>query len=323
MKMASPAKFYAVADEHGYFAPPPSSEHSLDQRTPPLAYRYPNTSHPAAFYCGDPSCSNAAECPSSFSPSAPQKRVDFRHHGFQSSGGKYHDGNNHMSPLAYRGYGRGGDESRKVSGDSHRRFVYPMSPVQSRQDIEETASPSPVPSSEPTPVDQSAKVSDDDLNDKDILSGRGGGTNTHPGNKNFRQLVESYRSEYVLSKKAAKREIARRIVNTIRQDGGRFLKREGVTWREIGDQKAREKTSQALREGLAAKMRQAYRDSAVRSHMPILSTPPQYSPHSVSGQVHERGAEVYLETEPYDLFQSTSPLKKRRLHYEREQIIHI
>merc|ERR1711966_555552 len=227
----------------------------------------------------------------------PQKRVDFRHHGFQSSGGKYHDGNNHMSPLAYRGYGRGGDESRKVSGDSHRRFVYPMSPVQSCQDIEETASPSHVPSSEPTPVDQSAKVSDDDLNDKDILSGRGGGTNTHPGNKNFRQLVESYRSEYVLSKKAAKREIA--------------------------DLKAREKTSQALREGLAAKMRQAYRDSAVRSHMPILSTPPQYSPHSVSGQVHERGAEVYLETEPYDLFQSTSPLKKRRLHYEREQIIHI
>lgn len=139
--------------------------------------------------------------------------------------------------------------------------------------------------STPPPVSSEA-IPDSDINDKDVLSGRGGGTNNHPGNKEFRSLVDQYRSEYVLSKKWAKREIARNIVESIRSKGGRFLKKEGSMWRDIGDQKAREKTSQALREGLAAKMRAAYAESSGASMSPnqASSTSQRHRPESAPAE---------------------------------------
>jgi hypothetical protein len=54
------------------------------------------------------------------------------------------------------------------------------------------------------------------------------------------------------ARKKAKAVIARRIVDSIKQNGGRFLKRVETSemWVEVSDKKATEKTSQALREGL-------------------------------------------------------------------------
>lgn len=89
----------------------------------------------------------------------------------------------------------------------------------------------------------------------DVLCGRGGLTNHHPGNIFFRKLVRHNQESYLLATKRDKAGVAKGIVDTIRSlnPPGRFLKKardisaNGV-WVEIGDRKAREKTSQALRE---------------------------------------------------------------------------
>lgn len=84
----------------------------------------------------------------------------------------------------------------------------------------------------------------------DVLCGRGGGTNVHPGNRRFRDLVNANRRAYLKAKKNDKPTISRSIVQAIRQMNGRFLKKDDAKdlWFEIGDDSAREKTSQALRQ---------------------------------------------------------------------------
>lgn len=86
----------------------------------------------------------------------------------------------------------------------------------------------------------------------DVLYGRGGGTNHHPGNKRFRTMVEKRKDDYVNSKRLDKPLVALEIIRDWRaQDPpGRFLKQDESTglWHDVGDRKSREKTSQALRE---------------------------------------------------------------------------
>lgn len=79
-----------------------------------------------------------------------------------------------------------------------------------------------------------------------------GGTNHHPGNKRYRKMVEDRKLDYVNSKRLDKPLVALSIIRDWRaQDPpGRFLKIDEKTglWNDVGDKKAREKTSQALRE---------------------------------------------------------------------------
>ena len=88
------------------------------------------------------------------------------------------------------------------------------------------------------------------FNDNDVLSGRGGGTNVHPGNRNFRDLINLHRRAYLKARKNDKPAISRAIVRAIRETGGKFLRKDEKTglWFEVGDDAAREKTSQALRQ---------------------------------------------------------------------------
>ena len=90
----------------------------------------------------------------------------------------------------------------------------------------------------------------------DVLCGRGGATNSHQGNVRYRTLVQAHQNEYLHAAKSEKKEVARSIVSIIRSSGGGFLRKcdDGrVGWVDIGCKKAREKVSQALREGLDAK----------------------------------------------------------------------
>src|SRR5210317_1670422 len=84
----------------------------------------------------------------------------------------------------------------------------------------------------------------------DVLCGRGGGTNVHPGNRRFRDLINANRRAYLKARKNDKPAISRSIVRTIREMNGRFLRKDEKQglWFEIGDDGAREKTSQALRQ---------------------------------------------------------------------------
>jgi hypothetical protein len=89
--------------------------------------------------------------------------------------------------------------------------------------------------------------------ENDVLCGRGGSINSHPGNERFRTLVEKRKRVYLTARfKREKRLIANSIVSEIRslKPPGRFLSRDPKSgqWTDIGDEKARDKTSQALRE---------------------------------------------------------------------------
>jgi len=92
-----------------------------------------------------------------------------------------------------------------------------------------------------------------DPHDNDVLCGRGGYINSHPGNERFRKLVEKRKRVYLAARfKREKRLVANSIVSEIRalEKPGRFLAKDSKTgnWFDIGDEKARDKTSQALRE---------------------------------------------------------------------------
>mmetsp|Transcript_34775 Transcript_34775/g.46139 ORF Transcript_34775/g.46139 Transcript_34775/m.46139 type:complete len:935 (-) Transcript_34775:537-3341(-) len=91
-----------------------------------------------------------------------------------------------------------------------------------------------------------------DYHANDVLYGRGGGTNHHPGNKRYRKLVDERKADYINSKRLDKPLVALGIIKMWREQDppGRFLKHDEKTglWNDVGDKKAREKTSQALRE---------------------------------------------------------------------------
>ncbi|KAL7524554.1 hypothetical protein ACHAXR_002038, partial [Thalassiosira sp. AJA248-18] len=87
----------------------------------------------------------------------------------------------------------------------------------------------------------------------DVLCGRGGGTNHHTGNNHWRALVAANKRLYISLPKKQKVLVAKSIVYAVRSQvpGGRFLQKQmdDNVWNDIGDLKATEKTSQALREG--------------------------------------------------------------------------
>jgi len=90
-------------------------------------------------------------------------------------------------------------------------------------------------------------------NPNDVLSGRGGRINSHAGNIYFRKIVTAEKVKYLsMHKKMDKALIAVDIVEQIRKldPPGRFLKQDAETlyWYEIGDERARKKAGQALRE---------------------------------------------------------------------------
>jgi len=90
----------------------------------------------------------------------------------------------------------------------------------------------------------------------DILFGRGGNNNKHVGNERLRRMARENISVYKSATKKEKSQISRTIVNRIHslKPRGRYLKRETNSglWVEVGEEVAREKTSQALRDAVSA-----------------------------------------------------------------------
>jgi hypothetical protein len=86
----------------------------------------------------------------------------------------------------------------------------------------------------------------------DVLCGRGGLTNHHPGNAWYRRLVRSNRPLYRSSPKHTKLLVAKAIVHHVQSQNpsGRFLEcqRKSGLWFPVSYKRAADKTSQALRE---------------------------------------------------------------------------
>lgn len=103
------------------------------------------------------------------------------------------------------------------------------------------------------------------IHDLDVLLGRGGRSNHHPGNKRYREEVTSFRRVYsTLQNDKEKTEMSQLLVDAIQKTGGRFLeedKHAGVSagWYVVPNIVARRKASQALREDDDPERRKAKR----------------------------------------------------------------
>jgi len=86
--------------------------------------------------------------------------------------------------------------------------------------------------------------------EKDILLGRGGGSNHHKGNIYYRKRILHLQPPYKALDRDEKTAMSEDVVKWVQKGGGRFLKREckGSPWYIVTDATARQKVSQALRE---------------------------------------------------------------------------
>jgi hypothetical protein len=92
----------------------------------------------------------------------------------------------------------------------------------------------------PTPVE---------INEKDVLMGRGKRVSEWPGNIYFRQAVNRFRDQYTKAARHEKVQIADKVIEMMHAVSGRFLKENSDgTWSEVEKDRAVEKTCQALRE---------------------------------------------------------------------------
>ncbi|KAL3944758.1 MAG: hypothetical protein SGBAC_001177 [Bacillariaceae sp.] len=88
------------------------------------------------------------------------------------------------------------------------------------------------------------------LRDCDIVCGRGGLANKHPGNRLLRRICNKNRELYQSSLNPVyKHCMIVSIFTAIQQNGGSFVTRtKDGSWKEISDKQAKEKTAQLLRE---------------------------------------------------------------------------
>ena len=107
-----------------------------------------------------------------------------------------------------------------------------------------------------------------DYTDDDVLLGRGGLSNKHPGNKRYRQEIENAKAVYRSASKDEKTEWANLLVEYVKKYGGRFLERDKETgkWYIVPDVVARRKAGQALREDNTPESRKEKRDRYKKAH---------------------------------------------------------
>lgn len=92
-----------------------------------------------------------------------------------------------------------------------------------------------------------------DITDKDVLLGRGGRSHYHPGNVEYRRYILQHQRAYKnLENSHMKTQMSFVAVAWVKNNGGRFLKRDdkapGQPFYIATDETARQKVSQALRE---------------------------------------------------------------------------
>jgi len=97
--------------------------------------------------------------------------------------------------------------------------------------------------------------------DLDVLFGRGGESNYHPGNKRYRLLVEENKPRYLSCDKSQKTQVAQSVVDEIHGMGGRFLDKDkdSGNWYVALNKVARTKVGQALRDRNTPEARAARR----------------------------------------------------------------
>ena len=120
--------------------------------------------------------------------------------------------------------------------------------------------------------------------DQDVLLGRGGRSNHHPGNKVYRERVLELQAKYKTLSRDHKTAMSTSVVDWIQtQCGGNFLQfdvggnSQDGPWYVVLDKTARSKVSQALREdhtkeGRAAKLARRRKNSTNKTKIPRKKT---------------------------------------------------
>mmetsp|Transcript_21451 Transcript_21451/g.35518 ORF Transcript_21451/g.35518 Transcript_21451/m.35518 type:complete len:261 (-) Transcript_21451:80-862(-) len=92
---------------------------------------------------------------------------------------------------------------------------------------------------------------DYEINNHDVMCGRGKGTLYNNGNRVFRQIIASFLDRFLSSKKRVdKQACIAEVIDVVRDSGGHFLKRDNSTleWYDIGDKAAAAKIGHSLRD---------------------------------------------------------------------------
>jgi len=99
------------------------------------------------------------------------------------------------------------------------------------------------------------------VTDLDVLLGRGGETNHHPGNKCYLKEKDLMQERYLAASKTEKTGISQELVDRVHKWGGKFLDKDPVSGRRyvISNLRARKKASQTLREINTPEVRAARR----------------------------------------------------------------
>ena len=91
----------------------------------------------------------------------------------------------------------------------------------------------------------------DEINDKDILCGRGSRSNLHPGNKAYLKLVEIWRQRYKSTRHIkVKKAIILEIMNILQSNNVRFLELDSTNnrWYVLHERTTYKKIAQRLRD---------------------------------------------------------------------------
>jgi len=132
---------------------------------------------------------------------------------------------------------------------------------------------------------------DNILSTNDVLLGRGHFANKWKGNDFFRNIVHSFKRDYITSSNESKRQIAKTIVDIIYGLPGRFLKQDEETkrWIEVNEKDAIRKTRQALREGQPKLVKEINSISNDLDNETITSSPTLISETTTSEASFEKG----------------------------------
>ncbi len=157
-----------------------------------------------------------------------------------------------------------------------------------------------------------------EINENDVLCGRGGTINSHSGNVKFRNIVLQFKDAYKQARsRFDKTMISDTVVKSIRSMNppGRFLAEEYGSWVDIGDDKARSKVSQALRE---KKVYKQYHHQGQGSKEENMQVQPQPQPQASLAQNDSwDAAPVFVSESPST---SESPLSNEEEPPEPDQM---
>lgn len=102
-------------------------------------------------------------------------------------------------------------------------------------------------------------------NEHDVICAKGNDARNHPGSKVLREHIQSYMDDYkVIESRIDRAFIVSAIIQQIKSTGGRFIRRKGGGWAEIGDRNAREKIGANFRDLLHERYSSSARAKSTR-----------------------------------------------------------